>query len=79
MDCLKFTEDSFLIAFLLMMKIAYRTLYQLIENHVVLIMCYGTVLMGLSKAFYCIPLDLLIAKLHAYGLSEDAVIINFKQ
>ena len=51
MDCLKFTEDSFLIAFLLMMKIAYRTLYQLIENHVVLIMCYGTVLMGLQRLF----------------------------
>ena len=37
----------------------------------------GTVLMDLSKAFDCIPHDLLIAKMHVYGFSNDSLTIFF--
>ena len=33
----------------------------------------STVLMGLSKAFHFIPHNLVVAKLHAYGLDFDTV------
>ncbi len=32
----------------------------------------GTVLMDISKAFDCVPYGLLIAQMHAYGLSTNA-------
>ena len=53
-----------------------RVLIRLIENwkkHLDNKKIVGTVLMDLSKAFDCIPHDLLIAKLHAYGFNEKAL------
>ena len=33
----------------------------------------GTIFMDLSKAFGCLPHNLIIAKLHVYGLGHDSV------
>ena len=78
-DCLSSYAESFLSKFIS----AYRKSYS--SNHVLLRLIenwkksldnknfVGTVLMDLSKAFDCVPHDLLVAKLHAYGLSKDGV------
>ena len=53
-----------------------NVLLRLIENckkHLDNKSIVGTVLMDLSKAFDCIPHDLLIAKLHAYGITKKSL------
>ena len=52
-----------------------NVLIRLIENwrHALDNLFTGAVLMDLSKAYNCIPHDLLIAKLHVYGLDFDAI------
>ena len=37
----------------------------------------GAILMDLSRALHCRPHDLLIAKLHAYGLDDNALVLVY--
>ena len=48
-----------------------------LEKHSTNNLFTGAILMELSKAFHCILLDLLIAKLHAYGLGFCTLIFLY--
>ena len=53
-------------------KLKIGKVHQIVSN-----LFTGVVLIVLSKAFYCTPHDLLIAKLHNYGLdSEKLIFLN---
>ena len=75
--------DKTLSIFIAAYRIAYNTQHVLIklleewksklDNNFIV----GSILMDLSKAFDCIPHDLIIAKLHAYGFDENALVLVY--
>ena len=75
--------ESFLSIFIAAYRKKYSTnnvLIRLIENwklHLDNKEFVGAVLMDLSKAFDCVPHDLLIAKMHAYGFDLDTLVLFF--
>ena len=78
-DCLSSYAEFFLSKFISVYRKSYspnHVLLRLIENWKKSLdnkNFVGTVLMDHFKAFDCVPHDLLVAKLHAYGLSKDGV------
>ena len=75
--------ESFLSKFIAAYRKKYSTnnvLIRLIENwklHLDNKKFVGAVLMDLSKAVDCVPHDLLIAKMHAYGFDFDTLVVFF--
>ena len=83
----KGTAQPFLNKTLLIFIVAYRTAYS--TQHVLIKLVeewkskldnnfiVGSVLMDVLKAFDYIPHDLIIAKFHAYGLAENALVLVY--
>ena len=76
-------SDNKLSGFVVAYRQAYETQHVLIglmeewRSHLDNNFLVGAILMNLSKAFHCIPHDLLIAKLHAYRFDEDALVLTY--
>ena len=87
----KFIKDFYTTAYQNLQTKSSQNLYQLIKSssHVLMRLIEDfkasldnkklveTALIDLSKVFDCIPHDLLIAKLHAYGLIAEALTILY--
>ena len=87
----KFMKDFYTTAYQNLQTKSSQNLYQLIKSssHVLMRLIEDfkasldnkklveTALIDLSKVFDCIPHDLLIAKLHAYGLIAEALTILY--
>ena len=78
-NCIKDFIDSFLLSQISAYRKSYSSSHVLIKlletwkNHMDEGKYVGAVLMDLSKAFDCVPHDLLIAKMHAYGFDFNTL------